>query len=86
MGAQAANDLLEINGIKASVVLTEYNHVIYASARSIDEVNVQVMMEHLGGRGHRAVAGAQHECLSMDEARAKMKIVSDEMLTTGDVS
>ena len=46
-GAQAANELLEIKGIKASVVLTDYNNTIYFSARSIDEVNVQVMMEKL---------------------------------------
>ncbi len=86
VGAQAANDLLEINGIKASVVLTEYNHVIYASARSIDEVNVQVMMEHLGGGGHRAVAGAQLEGVNVDQAKAMVKKVIDEMLEKGDVS
>ncbi|MDO5350773.1 MAG: DHH family phosphoesterase [Lachnospiraceae bacterium] len=86
VGAQAANDLLEINGIKASVVLTEYNHVIYASARSIDEVNVQVMMEHLGGGGHRAVAGAQLEGVTVDQAKAMVKKVIDEMLEKGDVS
>ncbi len=86
VGAQAANDLLEINGIKASVVITEYNHIIYLSARSIDEVNVQVMMEHLGGGGHRAVAGAQLEGVTVDEARAKIKIVIDEMLKKGDIS
>ena len=49
-GAQAANELLEIKGIKASVVLTDYNNTIYFSARSIDEVNVQVMMEKAGRR------------------------------------
>lgn len=86
VGAQAANDLLEINGIKASVVLTEYNHVIYASARSIDEVNVQVMMEHLGGGGHRAVAGAQLEGVNIAQAKAMVKDVIDEMLKKGDVS
>ena len=86
VGAQAANDLLEINGIKASVVLTEYNHIIYVSARSIDEVNVQVMMELLGGGGHRAVAGAQLTGMTMDEARAKIKIAIDEMLEKGEVS
>ena len=58
-GAQAANELLEIKGIKASVVLTDYNNTIYFSARSIDEVNVQVMMEKLGGGGHRTIAGAR---------------------------
>lgn len=52
IAAQTANELLGIKGIKASVVLTEYQGVIYLSARSIDEVNVQVMMEKLGGGGH----------------------------------
>ena len=59
VGAQAANELLDIIGIKASVVLTPYNGKIYVSARSIDEINVQVMMEKLGGGGHRTIAGAQ---------------------------
>ena len=49
IGAQAANELLDISEIKASFVLTEYNGKIYVSARSIDEVNVQVIMEKLGG-------------------------------------
>ncbi len=39
--------------------MTEYHGLIYLSARSIDEVNVQVMMEKLGGGGHRTIAGAQ---------------------------
>lgn len=86
VGAQAANDLLEINGIKASVVLTEYNHVIYASARSIDEVNVQVMMEILGGGGHRTVAGAQLEGVTIERARAMVKDAIDEMRRKGEVS
>ena len=86
VGAQAANDLLEINGIKASVVLTEYNHIIYASARSIDEVNVQVMMEILGGGGHRTVAGAQLEGVSIERARAMVKDAIDEMRKKGEVS
>ncbi len=59
VGAQAANELLDIVGMKASVVLTPYEGKIYISARSIDEVNVQVMMEKLGGGGHRTIAGAQ---------------------------
>lgn len=86
IGAQAANDLLEISGIKASVVLTEYNGCVYVSARSIDEVNVQVMMEHLGGGGHRATAGAQLEGVSVEEAKKRIKEVIDEMIEKGDVS
>ena len=45
LGAKIANSLLDINGVKASFVLTKYNGKIYISARSIDELNVQVMME-----------------------------------------
>lgn len=48
LGAQAANELLNIKGIKASFVMTQYQGKIYFSARSIDEVNVQVIMERLG--------------------------------------
>ena len=59
VGAQAANELLNIVGIKASFVLTEYQGKIYISSRSIDEINVQLIMERLGGGGHLNVAGAQ---------------------------
>ncbi len=59
IGAQAANELLNIVGIKASFVLTEYNNKVYISSRSIDEINVQQIMESLGGGGHLNVAGAQ---------------------------
>ncbi len=58
IGAQASNELLNIEEIKASFVLTEYNGKIYISARSIDEVNVQIIMERLGGGGHINTAGA----------------------------
>lgn len=73
IAAQTANELLGIKGIKASVVLTEYQGVIYLSARSIDEVNVQVMMEKLGGGGHRAIAGAQLRGVTMEEAKQRLK-------------
>ena len=86
VGAQAANELLDIKGIKASVVLTEYHGKIYLSARSIDEVNVQVMMEQLGGGGHRTVAGAQLEGASIEEAKRRVKEVLDNMLEKGDIS
>ncbi len=59
VAAQAANELLNIVGVKASFVLTDYNHIVYISARAIDEVNVQVIMEKLGGGGHMNIAGAQ---------------------------
>ena len=59
VGAQAANELLNIAGVKASFVLTPYNKEVYVSARAIDEVNVQIMMERMGGGGHLNIAGAQ---------------------------
>ncbi len=68
VGAQAANELLNINGVKASFVLCIYNDMIYISARSIDEVNVQIIMERLGGGGHMNIAGAQLKDISMDRA------------------
>lgn len=68
VGAQAANELLNISGIKASFVLTYYNNEIYISARSIDEVNVQLIMEKLGGGGHMTIAGAQLKDTDMEQA------------------
>ncbi len=86
VAAQAANELLEIKGIKASVVMSRYNNTIYLSARSIDEVNVQVMMERLGGGGHRTVAGAQLPGAAIEEAKERVKQVIKEMIEKGEVS
>ena len=84
VGAQAANELLDIIGIKASVVLTPYNGKIYVSARSIDEINVQVMMEKLGGGGHRTIAGAQRPGATVEEAKEKIKDVILAMKQKGE--
>ena len=84
VGAQAANELLDIIGIKASVVLTPYNGKIYVSARSIDEINVQVMMEKLGGGGHRTIAGAQLPGATVEEAKEKIKNVILAMKEKGE--
>lgn len=86
IGAQTANSLLEIDGIKAAIVLTPFNGQIYVSARSIDDVNVQVMMEKVGGGGHMSVAGAQLKDMTLDEAKAKIKSVIDNMIEQGDIS
>lgn len=86
VAAQAANELLGIIGIKASVVLSNYNGTIYLSARSIDDVNVQVMMEKLGGGGHRTIAGAQLKDISIGQAKEQLKAVIKEMLEKGEIS
>lgn len=83
VGAQAANELLNINGVKASFVLTKYNDQIFVSARSIDEVNVQIIMERLGGGGHMNIAGAQLENDSVEEAIEILKETIDTMINEG---
>lgn len=84
-GAQAANELLNIVGIKASFVLTEYNEKIYISSRSIDEINVQLIMERMGGGGHLNVAGAQMKDCSVLEAKRRIQMTLDKMLEEGDI-
>ncbi len=85
VGAQAANQLLNIKGVRASFVLSEYKNTIYISARSIDEVNVQLIMEHMGGGGHMNVAGAQLKNVSLEEAANKLRLVITEMLDGGEL-
>ena len=85
LGAQAANELLDISGIKASFVLTVYDGKIYLSARSIDEVNVQIIAEKLGGGGHINSAGAQFDHTNMDEAIKALKATIDQMIEEGDI-
>ncbi len=85
VAAQAANDLLSINGIKASFVLTDYNNKIYISARSIDEINVQLIMEQMGGGGHMSIAGAQLENVTLEEAKEQLKETVKRMLAEGDI-
>lgn len=85
VGAQAANELLNIVGIKASFVLTEYQGKIYVSSRSIDEINVQLIMERLGGGGHLNVAGAQLTDCTVAQAKRIIQDTIDEMLEEGDI-
>ncbi len=78
VGAQAANELLNIAGVKASFVLTTYNKEVYISARAIDEINVQLMMEKMGGGGHINIAGAQVK-ESIENVKEMLKGIIDEM-------
>ena len=85
VGAQAANELLNIKGVKASFVLTEYQNQIFISARSIDEVNVQIVMEHLGGGGHMNIAGCQMQDVTLAEAIGVLKHTIDTMISDGEL-
>lgn len=70
--AQAADDLLSINNVTASFVMYKTANGINISARSLGDVNVQVIMEKLGGGGHHSMAGAQLENITMEHARAML--------------
>lgn len=85
VSAQAANELLNIIGIKASFVLTEFNGKIYVSSRSIDEINVQQVMERLGGGGHLNMAGAQIVGSTLDDATRLVKQVLKQMVDEGEI-
>lgn len=85
VASQAANELLNVDSIKASFVLTDYQGKIYISARAIDEVNVQIIMERLGGGGHINMAGAQLPGVSVNEAIRQLKATLDQMMNEGDI-
>ena len=85
IGAQAANELLNIRGIKASFVLTDYQGKIHISARSIDEVNVQIIMERMGGGGHLNTAACQMEGTGIIEAVGALKRTIDSMLENKEI-
>ena len=78
--AVIANELINIKDVKASFVISKEDDVYAVSSRSIDEVNVQVIMEKLGGGGHRSSAGATIHTQSFEEAVAKVKEVIDSYI------
>ena len=82
--SKIANSLLDINGVKASFVLTQYKGKIFISARSIDEVNVQVIMENMGGGGHINMAGAQVSDKTIEEVKDMVRKQIDDMLQEGE--
>lgn len=85
IAAQVANELLNINHTKASFVFTQFAGKIYISARSIDELNVQVVMEKLGGGGHMSMAGAQFTDCTLEEAIERVKAVLVQMIEEGEI-
>jgi c-di-AMP phosphodiesterase-like protein len=75
IAAEAADMLLSIEGIKASFVLYVTNDGVNISGRSSGDINVQVLLEELGGGGHLAVAGVQLKGLNIAEAKDKLMAV-----------
>ena len=85
VAAKVANDLLNVEGIRASFVVTEMDGTAYISARSVDDVNVQVVMEKLGGGGHANIAGAQLPGITDGQAISQIKELLDTMYKEGDL-
>lgn len=73
IAAKAADELLNLSGITAAFVLCSVNDEVYISGRSLGEINVQVILEELGGGGHLTVAGAQLQENSLEDAKEKLK-------------
>ncbi len=65
--------------------MTEYQNKIFISSRSIDEINVQSIMERLGGGGHANIAGAQLKECSIEDAKRKIRAILDEMIEKGEI-
>ena len=78
IAAQAADELLSITGVLASFVLCEIDDVVMISGRSLGDINVQVILEKLGGGGHLTFAGAQIAGVTLDEAKERLLKVIEE--------
>ena len=79
--AKAADELLTISDITASFVLGIQGEQICVSGRSIGDINVQLILEKLGGGGHITVAGAQIEGMTIEEAKQELIIRINEYMT-----
>ena len=84
IAAQAADELLNIKGISGSFVLSKIEEHIFISGRSLGDINVQIVLEKLGGGGHLTVAGAQLSNISMDDAITLVERALDEYIKEGE--
>ena len=84
--AKAANELLNVEDVKASFVVTEgEDGILYVSARSIGDVNVQLVMERFNGGGHATVAGAQVKDTTKEEFFLKLRHILKQMSDEGSI-
>lgn len=84
LAAQTADEFLNITGIHSSFVLVGINNEIFISGRSLGDVNVQVILESLGGGGHMTMAGARLKDISMNDAVNKLKDSIQKYLMEGE--
>lgn len=84
LAAQAADELLNITGIQASFVFVKIKDEILVSGRSLADVNVQIILESLGGGGHMTMAGAKFKSITIDEALEKLKDAIGKYIREGE--
>ena len=77
--------MLGVQEVRASFVLTQLEEGIYISARSIDDVNVQIIMEKFGGGGHLTMAAAMLKDITLNEAVLSLKEILNAMSEAGDI-
>lgn len=82
--AKSADELLTISGIKVSFVLSKIGDEIYISGRSVGDINVQVVLEALGGGGHMNIAATKLSNVTIDEAKDMLKESIEKYLRIGE--
>lgn len=82
--AQVADELLNITGVQASFVLAKIDDEVFISGRSFGDINVQIILESLGGGGHMTIAGARLKDIPIDEAKEKLQHAINEYLREGE--
>ena len=83
--AKVANEMLNIAGVRASFVIAQLGDDVKISARSIDDVNVQIIMERMGGGGHANIAAAQFTNTTKEEVKEQLVNLLEEMYKEGDI-
>jgi c-di-AMP phosphodiesterase-like protein len=76
---------LNIAGVRASFVVAQMGKDVRISARAIDDVNVQIIMEKMGGGGHANIAAAQFENANAQDIKEQLVRLLMEMYTEGDL-
>ncbi len=84
LAAQVADELLNITGVQASFVLAKIDNEVFISGRSFGDINVQVILEELGGGGHMTIAGSKIKDISINEAKEQLKQAVDKYLGEGE--
>lgn len=83
--AKVANELLDISGVRASFVIAQVGNDVKISARSIDDVNVQIIMERMGGGGHANIAAAQFDNAKTADVEKQLIALLEDMYKEGDI-